>query len=217
MTYTPISINEGTGTPTQADSIAGVKWAMVKLAFGPEGTATPITATSPLPIEGVLSFTGEDHIGSVGGHTIPVKPAITVQTTPDYSIGDVVGGEIPLINAVRVNDGTGVCQSIHLSDATNTKPELDIMIFGSNPAGTYTDNSAFPTASPDAALGYGEIHIAATDWRTFGSGAKVTKVAGFGVQAGGSARHLYMVIVTRTVINFALATDLRTVVTILAD
>lgn len=158
---------------------------------------------------GTLSLTGEDHIGQVGGHTPIVRPTVTLSTTPDYSIGDIMGGEISLTNLVRTSGGTGVLGSIVLTDVTNTKPELDLVFFESNPAGTYTDNAAFPSGLPDDAITLGFVTVATTDWKTFGNGAMaVVPPAKLGSYANASQTP-YMVIVTRTAYNAAATDDLR--------
>lgn len=183
-------------------------------------TLRAVSAAKPLPAEivaGTISLTGEDHLGEVGGSTPTIRPTIAVETTPDYVANDVVGGEIALTNAMRVSGGTGVLGSITLSDATNTKPELDLVFFESNPAGTYTDNAAFPNGDTDNAIRLGYVHIATTDWITFGDGACVTKsVVGIGLYANGSATP-YLVIVTRTGINFAATDDLVAAISVLQD
>ena len=183
-------------------------------------TLRAVSAANPLPAEivaGAVALSGEDHIGSVGGHSPFIRGTVPTDLTPDYSIGDIVGGEIALTNAMRVLNGTGVLGSVTFADATNTKPELDLMFFESNPTATYSNNAAFPTGDADNGICLGIVTIPAADWKTFGTNAFVTvPLAGLGLYAN-ATRTPYMVIVTRTVINFAAADDLKYAFSILQD
>lgn len=52
MAYTYAEADPGSGGPKFAvDEIAGVQTPVSKLAFGAEGTATPVSGTDPLPVE----------------------------------------------------------------------------------------------------------------------------------------------------------------------
>lgn len=123
---------------------------------------------------------------SAGGYTDQISPTITVSTST-YAAGDVVGGVLTLVNAVRASGSTAVLQSLFLQDLSNQKPALDIFIYNANPtAGTYTDNGAFPINTTDLAKQIRRISIATSDWGTTGTiatadlslGGKILKAVG---------------------------------------
>lgn len=152
---------------------------------------------------------GEAHIGQVGGHGVSITPALAVGATPDYSIGDNIGGILTLPDAMRTSGGSGVLQSVFLADRANQKFGIDILLFNAMPTDTYTDNSAMPTLSTtDVAKIVRKVSIAAADWLTLG-GCAFADISAIGkvVKAVGSA-NLYAVLVAQGAFNFAATTDL---------
>lgn len=91
--------------------------------------------------------------------TIP----ITTSATPDYSVGDCVGGTFTI--APQTTLGMGVkLQTLTIVDLANQAPGLRIIFFGSKPTGTYTDNSAVDLTAADIAKVIGQIKISSSDW-----------------------------------------------------
>lgn len=173
-------------------------------------TASPVSnsigdrlKTIATSLAGILSVVGKQT-------TVTVTP--TISATPDYSADDNLGGLMTLTDAMRVSGGSGILQSIEISDHANQGPTLgtmDILIFDSTPAGTYTDNSAFPTLGQAACAKHlGTIHIGLGDWITTGGSAFCTKAGiGLGVTASGSA-NLYAAVNVKQALNMAATDDL---------
>ena len=161
---------------------------------------------------------GTNVIGTVSGTTTAIIPTLAV-TASAYAANQCMGGKLTLTNAMRISGGTGTWQSITITDHGNQKPLLDIILFGANPAGTYTDHSAFPTMSvADNALVLGRISIVSTDWVTIGGSAYCTKVVGaIPVKATGSANFYAAMNVTSGTPTPVATTDLNTVFGFLAD
>ena len=85
---------------------------------------------------------GENHIGSVGGNTVIIKPTLTTSAGA-YTANDNIGGILTL-GAGRTSGGSVVLNSIEILDFLNQKQPLTILFFDSNPAAaTVTDNAAF--------------------------------------------------------------------------
>ena len=80
--------------------------------------------------------------------TLMFRNTPTVSTSA-YAAGDVVGGEIEITNAARISGDGGVLASASLSCEDDlAASDIEVLLFDSNPTGTYTDNAAL--AVPDA-------------------------------------------------------------------
>ena len=80
--------------------------------------------------------------------TLMFRNTPTVSTSA-YAAGDVVGGEIEITNAARISGDGGVLASCSLSCEDDlAASDIEVLLFDSNPTGTYTDNAAL--AVPDA-------------------------------------------------------------------
>lgn len=179
------------------------------------GVDTPHVIVDEI-VTGTLTLTGEDHIGQVGGHTVVIKPTITV-TAGAYSAGDVIGGEIALTSAMRGSGGSGVLTDFILTTADGETPELHVLIFDSNPASNVADNGAFSWGSGDWGRLIGDVHIAAADWYTLGADGVCHKQGvNMGVKASGSA-DLYCYIVAVGTPTFGATSDLTAAFKFLQD
>lgn len=158
-----------------------IKAASTAAVVGDTSAVVALSPNSPLPA-------GSSVIGTVSGTTKDIIPTLAV-TASAYAAGNCMGGKLTLTSAMRISGGTGTWQTLTITDAGNQKPLLDVLLFTSNPAGTFTDKSAFPTMSvADNALVLARISILSTDWVTFGGSAYCTKVVGaIPVTAAGSA------------------------------
>jgi len=214
-----VAVTAGSGTTMHTDDVAGVHYPVVKLADGTEDASTRVAAgngvaaaalrvTIASDSTGVIAVTdnggsltadigaGENHIGEVGGHTLPLRPTVTVSTSPAYTSGDTIGGKITLTNAMRVSSGSGVLQSLLLFDAANQKPVGNIFLFDADLTGTMTDNSAVTWNTADFAKCLGQFPVATADWVTVSSrGIGTVRGINLAVAANGS-RNLYAVFVT---------------------
>jgi hypothetical protein len=93
-----------------------------------------------------------------------------VSTAPAYTAGDSVGTKITLLNAVLAGGGEASLKSVTITDLSNQKPTLEILIFNSDPTGTtFTDNGALTLASADLAKVIARVTVAAGDWVTVGT------------------------------------------------
>lgn len=78
-------------------------------------------------------------------HVFRSSPTVS---TSAYAAGDVVGGEIEITNAARISGDGGFLATLSIMCEDDLAAgDLDVFIFKSNPASTYTDNSALPTSA----------------------------------------------------------------------
>jgi hypothetical protein len=159
-----VDITPGTGKTIAADDVGGVLHQRAKVTWGPDGTANDADTASgkPLPIQ-LRGSDGTDRAGqATASASIPVVLASdvvsqigaaaksivvtpTVSASPDYGIGDVLGGKMTLDGMARVADKTGVlpwCMmtcDVDIPDGVT----VDVLIFSADPTNsTFTDNSA---------------------------------------------------------------------------
>lgn len=91
---------------------------------------------------------GENRIGSVGGSTSYIDVTLTLDTLI-YAAGDVLSDTATITNALRVNGGTGILQSIAVIDQDDQKAQLKIFLLGET-ASLGTKNAAPSISDADA-------------------------------------------------------------------
>lgn len=212
--YTP-----GSGATVRAKLIGGILTQVLQIDIGGETAEILLTGgvqntANSLPV----AIASDQSPVPVAGSTVVLTPTCTV-TASAYSAGNNVGGKLTLTGALRTINGTGLLESISITDHANQKAPLDIVIFSANPAATFTDKSAFPTLSAaDDALILGRVSIAVTDYVTVG-GSAMASIRGLGLVLAGtdSSTSLYMAINTSGTPTFAATSDLKVAMGILRD
>ena len=160
------------------------------------GKPVRVSSDSPLPVENPPS--------------LQIAPSVTVDTSA-YAAGDCIGGKLTLTDAMRVNGGTGILQSLFLMDRSGTqKPALEILIFNSDPSSsTLTDQAAVSIHANDASKIIRRIPIAATDWGLVASNYMADLSPGSRMlQAAAGSKNLYAAIVATGAPDFVASTDL---------
>lgn len=154
---------------------------------------------------------GEAHIGEVAGAGITITPSITVDTAA-YAAKDNIGGKLTLTNAVRINGGVSILQSVMVIDRSNQNKALNIFLFDADLASTITDNAEPNLSSADIGKIVRRITILASDYVTvdhagtdFGI-AEITALAK--VVKSAATTSLWMIITTPDAPDYVLATDL---------
>lgn len=72
-----------------------------------------------------------------------------VEITPDYSTGDLIGGEIEFASAVPSGEGV-IIQSVIITDLAALSADIDVVFFSEEPTGTtFTENAALDIADAD--------------------------------------------------------------------
>ncbi len=133
----------------------------------------PIASTVNLGDVDILSIAaGETHIGAFGGHTkvISITPTITAGT---YHANDVIGGTMTLTGALRATGAGGLLSSILVLDKGNQKAPLEVMIFNTTLAGTFTDNVQPTFGTADHASLIRRISVTAGDWTTINAAGTI--------------------------------------------
>lgn len=148
---------------------------------------------------------------SLRAENVVVTPTL-VATTSQYGASDDIGGILPLLNCVLAPIGTGILESLVVTDASNQKAVLEVLVFDTLPAGgTYVDNGALALSVADLSHLLAWVHVAAADYLTVGSYA-VANVAGLNrvVQvAATNGTTLWALVFTTGTPTYAAASDLK--------
>jgi hypothetical protein len=215
-----VAVTAGSGTTVATDDVSDVHYQVVKLALGDEGVTTRVTATDGLPVEivaGTVALSGEDHIGAVGGHTVVIRPSITV-TAGAYTAADVAGGELTLTSALRTSNGSGVLQDILITTEDGEAFQCNILIFSASPASNLADNAAFSWGSGDHDILLGKVEFVTADYETLGAdGVAHKQNLGIGVKGTGGDANLHALIIATDGITFGATTDLNVAFKFLQD
>ncbi len=156
----------------------------------------------------------------IGGHTQIVQATPVCNITAPYASGDLIGGKLTLTDAARFGDklrpGTGIIQSVILTDLAKQSADLDVVFFDSDPsATTFTDQAALDIDDADLVKIIGVASV--TSWAAFADNS-----AGQLLNVGlafdlGQATSIFAAIVSRGTPSFASESDLRLRTFILQD
>ena len=77
-----------------------------------------------------------------------------------YATGDVIGGKMTIPNAVLMDGGSGILQSIIACSKADLTVDMDVIIFSADPSGTtFTENGAIAVATADVAKVLGVVTL----------------------------------------------------------
>lgn len=154
---------------------------------------------------------------NMGGYSDEIVPTVTVSTSPAYSVGDCVGGKLTLSSIVR-SGSKGLLVSVLVSDTSNQKAGLELLIFNADPSGsTLTDNTAAVIAAADVSKVIRRISIAASDYVTIDSKAFADIVVSGRELKPASGTDLYAALVTTGTPTYAATTALGLRLGVLQD
>lgn len=144
-----------------------------------------------------LNAAGENHLGQVGTHTKIVAVALTLDTSA-YAAGDVMADTQVVSNALRVNDGTGILQSITLLDKDDqTAAQIDLVFLSAN-VSLGTENAAPSITDSNAESILGIVSLASTDFVDVGGAKVATKVnIGLPLVAAAAGKDIYVAAIAR--------------------
>lgn len=139
---------------------------------------------------------GETHIGEVGASSKVVEVTFTLDTSA-YADGDVLAATQVITEAMRVNGGTGVLQSIIVLDKDDQGQAMDIVILRTN-VGIGTENSAVSVTDTNADEILGIVSVATSNYVDLVGSQLATKTnLGIVVDADGAADDLYFAAISR--------------------
>lgn len=158
--------------------------------------------------------------GNVGGYTGVVRAAPTCTSGSAYSAGNCVGGLMQLTNFFRV-PGTGILESLIVTDSSNQAAAMSLLLFVSNPTGqgsfAATDKTAFTFGNANILL-QGIVNIAAADYTVVNSTAIAMKTGlGIAIRGQPSNLALYAALVTSGTPTWASTTPLNLFLGVLLD
>lgn len=154
---------------------------------------------------------------SVGGFTKIVELTPTVEATPDYATGDLIGGKLEFTGAIRRKfTNTGIIQSVIITDKAKQSINIDVLFFDTDPSNTtFTENGVLVVHDTDLLNLVGVAAV--TDWKNFSDnsmGQALNLGIPFKIDTNFS---LWAAMVTRGAHNLASTSDLTIRVGILQD
>lgn len=139
---------------------------------------------------------GENVIGKVGApdDMIEVTPTLT---TGAYTSGDLLFDSTEIANAVRVNGGTAIVQSIIIIDKDDQKMDMTL-VFANAETDFGTINSTPDPTDAETATIVGQVAVTATyvDWGDSAVAQVPTSDLGFLVKADAGTTSLYLAAMT---------------------
>jgi hypothetical protein len=143
--------------------------------------------------------------------------AVPTTAAGTYAAGDVIGTLMTITSAARFSGGSGVIENIVINDKANVATNIDLVLFSANPSNsTFTDNAAYTVNVAD----WDKVMAAANIDNSFPAAGnrslQYCPPAGIPFVAVGSA-DIYAVLVARTSIVLASATDIKLALTIRQD
>ena len=140
-----------------------------------------------------------------------IEQTLVVQTSPDYSAGDLVGGLLHIggiageVPGSGVPLGGGLIQSVVITDLAILSIDKDIVFFDANPAATtFTENGALDIDDADLPKVIGTASL--TSWVLFGDNA-VSQVLNLGIPFADTP--LLAAIIERGTANYVSTADLK--------
>lgn len=141
------------------------------------------------------------------GNTVTITP--TISASPDYSVGDVIGGIQTIALANFASGLPTKLQSLAVIDKTGASPQFTVLLFKATPAGgTYTDNAALVIDASDLADFVGMVKVVAADWTIPVAGSGVAAIGGIGQILPVTATSLFALIIADATYNAASTSDL---------
>jgi hypothetical protein len=195
-----VAVTAGAGTTIGADEVTDGTLGTVKVQY-----VKLMDGTLDGTVKGTIDTNLGLKVDAGAAFTVQVTPTITVPGTA-YSVNDVFGGEQTITSAARYSGGGGVLMGITMSFEDDIAAEtIEVLIFESNPAGTYTDNGALAVSDADT---YALVAAVILDTKTdLGDGALLqARNINIPYVCSGSA-NLYAVAVIRTAVPTPTATD----------
>jgi hypothetical protein len=123
-----------------------------------------------------------------------------------YIAGDVIGTKLTFASAILANGGASIVQAVTINSKVALTAAVDLVLFNSNPASTFTDNQALSLDAADFDKVVGVVHI--TDWTNLGT-PSVAQAHNLALPFTSDSTNLRGVLVARAGLSLSSASDLK--------
>lgn len=177
-----INVTPGSGAVVAADDIGNVLYQRIKPVIGADGVG--------------VDWTGEQHIGEVGGKTILVPITFTLDTA-QYSSGDVLADTQILSSCLRIDNGTGIIQDVVFLDKDDQGQAFDVYILNANNS-LGTENSAPNITDTNAESIIGLFSVLGSDLTDLNN-SRIANIKNIGISVKGATGtdDLYVALISR--------------------
>ncbi len=166
------------------------------------------TLGAPFQAGGALGA-GEAHLGEVGGNVGRFQAQFGPSTSTTYAAGQAMAAPIEVTGMGRVANGSGLIVGASLELAAANTIEVDLVMFGAQPGGSYAAGTAFTIAAADRPKVSKVLKL--TDWTALGAADSLGEVVPapkfYACEDAGKTTSLWVVPVARGSITLATATD----------
>lgn len=177
-------------------------------------SALPTAVTGDDRVNAYFNLYGELHTIS-GGTSITISQTPTIDTSA-HTAGDAVGGKLTFAGAVRKSGGTGIIESVTLTDLTTQAAAIKLVLFNQDFTAT-TTNNPMDVGDSDLVNMIGIIPIASADYTTFADNcAACVRSVGLRFTASGSTS-IYGQLVTSGTPTYTTSSDLKISIVIKYD
>lgn len=159
---------------------------------------------------------GDAQLGKVGGSTSLLEVVLSLDTAA-YASGDVLADTQIIQNAMRVNGGTGILQSMTIVDESAQGVALTVLIFREN-VSLGVENAAASIIDANARSFLASVPVATTDYVDLVA-SKVANLKNIGavVQSLPNSKDLYVAVLNSTGTPTYSASGMRLVFGFLQD
>ena len=159
------TLNTGSGGDVIAtDDISGVKHQQVKVEFGADGTATPVTATVGLPVAPFSAILESGILALIAINDAEVAASGEYSDTRDWALGATHSGEILSVQLTSAESGSGAVQ----------EGRGKVFFFDADP-NTSAGDVSLAAAGAEHKTILGVVNIEASDWDTDANGGVAMK------------------------------------------
>ena len=169
--------------PATQTTLAALQTQLGEVQANP--TANTVLARLKDILTGIVLAAGENHVGSVGGHTIDVTASLTrPNDTPGvYSAKDEINSSAPsyltFSNVARINGGTGnLYFALKKTNNVNASSQLRLHLYNAAPT-VNNDHAQFAELWADKAKYQGYIDFGTPQVEGTGSDMAKVQVSGF--------------------------------------
>lgn len=150
---------------------------------------------------------------------VSVTPTVTASSA--YTAKDAVGGLMTFTNLSCTNRGGGRINSVIITDKADQAVEYDVVLFKSQPAGTFTNKVTFDPADADLLLMMPIINLRSTDHFSFNdngvSSLSSLNSGAWTTVTSGLPGTFYVSLVTRGTPTYASTSDITLTLGLVCD
>ena len=189
-----LATTDGDYAPLQVDANGGLFLAPLVAGTAAIGKLAANTGVDIGDVDVTSITAGETHVGNVGGECSLTTTVMTLHTDANVA-NDVLAATQVISACLRVDDGTGIIQSIVVQDDDDKGAAIDLIFMDANTS-IGAESATCAMADNDTILGI--VEVAASDYvDMINSQVASFKNVGIGIKGATGTDDIYLGIVAR--------------------